>query len=169
MLGTDEFLDAVRDVLIAEGTGVAELTGTPLADLPDPAKPDGNVMVYRFGDADPSDAIAAASNRCKGISVTITDQGGDNLAEDAASPVLDAEAWVDVYINPNLRDRRRNKDLRPPGRIRDDIMQTLHQNATLLRDQHCQYETRVRGYSPVADPEYVVWRIRLTRTIQLHS
>lgn len=162
MTGIDPFLDALREALIATEGGVPELTGTPGQD-------DGNVQVFHLGNADPSDDIRSGMNRCKGVHVLIYDIGGDSEPDDANAPVINVDAVVELYVDPTKRDRRRDPSRRLPGEIRDDIMQTLHLNESILRDQHNFYDTTVRSYRPIADPEFVVYRITVRRSVYLHQ
>jgi hypothetical protein len=167
-LGIDSYLDRVRDVLISSDL-VPELVGTLSADLPPGASSDGNVMVYHFGEDDPSTDIQRGINRCKGVHVMITDMGGSADPSDADAPILQPQLFVDLYINPSMRSRKVNPDNRLPGEIRDDLMRCLHRHADLRDYSHHFYDATVTRYEPVADPDYVAWRIILARTIYLHA
>lgn len=155
MLGIDAFLDAVATLLADPEHGVAELS------------PD-NVLVWRHGESDPEEDIRRAIQACKGVSVLVLDQGGNSDPSDAAAPVILSETWVELYIDPVRQNRRKHPGVRLPGEIRDDIMRTVHASPLLMDpEDHSMFEAGVRGYQPVADPEYVVFRIRIERPIYL--
>lgn len=166
-LGIDEFLDLIRNVLVTDAT-VPELTGSPTEEDGTCTTP-GNVQVFHFGDADPFEDTQNAMNRSKGVHVLITDMGGSSDPNDGDAPIIQAEVAVELFIDPTLRNRRTNKALRRPSQIRDSIMQSLHLNPALRTANHNFYDAKIRGYQPVADPEFVVWRITLERTIYLHT
>ncbi|MBK1884101.1 hypothetical protein JIN85_16900 [Luteolibacter pohnpeiensis] len=157
-LGIDEFLDKVRAVLIAPETegGVPELT-------------DKNTMVFHHGESDPTEDIERGIRECKGVHVIILEDGGDNDPEDADAPVILTDLFIELFIDTTQRPRRVDSQLRLGGQIRDDIMQTLHMNQSLRNEQHAFYHTKVKGFRPIADPDYTAWRIRLQRCIYLHK
>jgi hypothetical protein len=154
-LDIDEFLEAIRTVLIDEADGVAELQAE-------------NVVVYQHGPSDPDEDIEAGIAHCQGVSVLVMDLGGDSDAE-AGNPEILSEAAVELYVDTTKRNRRKTPTLRTAGKIRDDIMQTLHRAAGLNSDEHSFYDAEVTGYRPIADPAYVVFRITVRRSIALHG
>lgn len=149
--GMDDYMDLVKTVLVA---GIAELTTD-------------NVVVYLMGLPDPDEDIRSGIARCHGVSCLITDQGGDSDPDDAESPCILSEIAVEIYLDPTKRNRRKTASLRTMAEIRESVMRLLHLNATLASGEHVYMEPRVKGYSLVADPDYVVSRIRLQRSIYL--
>ncbi len=150
----DDFLDAVKAALIDEAGGVDELT-------------DANVLVWHQGGADPTEDIARGVKKCAGISTLIYDMGGDSDPDDAASPVILSKCAIELFVDPTKRSLRANPALRKPGQIRDHMMRVLHANATIQDSEHCHMEPQVTGYKPLADPDYVCFRIILVRSILL--
>lgn len=154
MNSIDEFLDAVKEQLTHPDSGVAELTAA-------------NVIVWHHGLSDPDEDIKTAVGKCQGVSVLVYDQGGDADPEDAASPVIISQLAIELFLDPSKRNRRKSPSLRTAGSIRDDIMRCLHLSAILLDASHCHMESHIKGYKPLADPDYVAYRIRLDRPIAL--
>jgi hypothetical protein len=154
MLGIDSSLDAIAALLAHSTLGVAELSET-------------NVTVFHHGQSDPDEDIKAGCNKCKGVHVLVYDLGGDSDPMNADSPVIDIIAAVELYLDTTKRNRRKTPDLRLAGQIRDDIMRSLHLSPELMDGEHCHMEPRVKGYKPIADPNYVVYRILLQRSIYL--
>lgn len=148
-LETDEFLDAIRGVLIA---GVDELTA------------DG-VAVWHHGETDPDDDVKSGIAKCKGVSVLIYDLGGDAGADE---DVLKSTAAVELYIDPTKRNRRTHSELRLGSQIRNAIMRLLHRNRA-LRNQSASFDCRCRSYTPLVDPDYVAWKITVSHTIYLEE
>lgn len=155
-LAIDEFLEAIRTVLIDEVDGVAELRAE-------------NVVVFQHGISDPDEDIRAGIANCQGVSVLVMDLGGNNDDLEAGNPEIPAEAAVELYVDTTKRNRRRTPSLRLAGQIRDDIMQCLHRAPHLNSAEHSFYDATVTGYRPISDPDFVVYRITLRRLIALHS
>lgn len=153
MNSTDDFLDAVAGLLAASST-VPELTGD-------------NTLAWLHGASDPDEDIKRGSDKCQGVSALIFDMGGDSDPDDADSPVILSEVMVELYVDTTKRNRRKTPSLRSAGAIRDAIMRTLHLAPQLIDGEHCHMEPKVRGYRPIQDPDYVVFRIRLERPILL--
>ena len=149
MKNIDTFLDAIAAALIA---GMAEFTAA-------------NVRVWDGGQA-PDDDIAAGCGKCHGVSALIYDLGGDCDPDDDDNPVILAEAAVELYIDPTKRPKK-HTEMRIPGTLRDAAMTCLHLNPLLSPGEHSFYEAKIRGYKPVADPTYIVYRIRIRRVIEL--
>lgn len=146
-LETDAFLIAVSDALIAA------------ADLDELSA--ANITVWHHGENEPDEFIQASSRKSKGVSVIVYDLGG--TAPDAEADTIVAEAVVELYV---MTQKRRDAADRKGGAIRDSIMRALHRNST-LRNNAAYHDTRVRGYEPLADPEFTAWRIYLSRSIYL--
>jgi hypothetical protein len=149
-LDTDDFLVAVRTILI----------GSELL----PELEDANVVQWHHGETDPDEDIKTAIAKCGGVSVLIYDEGGDEDSPDA--DLIEAVAYVELYVDTTKRNRRKNTSLRLGGQIRDEIMRLLHRHAD-LRNTAAFADTRCRGYRTLADPEFAAWRITLTRKIYL--
>jgi len=145
-LETDAFLTAVRDQLI---TDVAECEAV-------------NTVVWLLGDNDPDEMIKAAVAKAAGVSVLIYDLGGDADDED----MIRAKAVVELYVSPTKTFRKTQQNARTAGAIRNDIMRTLHRSSA-LRNTSPNYDCRVLSYQPLADPEYVAFRITITHSIYL--
>lgn len=154
MTSIDSFLDSVKAVLIAANTGVAELSDT-------------NTTVFHHGLSDADEDIKRGIARCGGVHCLIYDLGGDSDPTDANSPVILSEVTVELYVDTTKRNRVKTPALRLAGAIRDEIMTCLHLNATLQATDHYHMETRVMGYRPLADPDYVAFAIRLQRPIYI--
>jgi hypothetical protein len=152
-MDVDSFLDAVKAALIAEG-GVPEIT-------------DANSVVWHHGEPDPDEDIKKGIAACKGVHVLIYDLGGDNADDKAGDPIIDALCAVELYVDTTKRNRRKTPALRLAGEIRNDIMVTLHRNTILNTSLHCQGDATVRGYKPLADPDYTAYRITVARSIFL--
>ena len=143
-----------------------ELVKTALVALDDF---DSNNVIVWDGNQDPTDDIAAGCLKAKGVSALIYDLGGDADPDEAAGPSILADAAVEIFIDPTKRRHRSTVGMLAPGALRDLVMASLHENETLNTGSHCPRETKVTGYKPVADPNYIVYRIRLRRTIVLTS
>lgn len=149
-LETNEFLEAIRSVLIAEDTGIPELTAE-------------GVTVWQHGETDPDEDVKAGISKCKGVSVLIYDQGGD-AGED--EDVMKATAAVELYIDTTKRNRRKTPSLRLGSQIRNEIMRLLHRNED-LRNTAAIFDCRCQSYTPLNDPDYVAWRMTVSHTIYL--
>lgn len=149
-LETDEFLDALRDTLLAPGTGIPELT-------------DKAVSVWHAGESDPDDDVKSGIAKTKGVAVLIYDLGGD---ADKDEDFIKATAAVELFIDASKRNRRVNPELRLGSQIRNSIMRLLHRNAD-LRNTAAYFDCRVSGYTPLTDPEFVAWRITVSHTLYL--
>lgn len=146
-LETDDFLIAVKAALIASDD-LGELTTD-------------NVTVWHHGENDPNEDIQAGARKCKGVSALVYDLGGSEA--DADADAITADAVVELYV---MTQKRRGASDRKGGEIRDSIMRCLHRHTT-LRNNAAYFDTRVRGYEPLADPEFTAWRIFLSRSIYL--
>lgn len=147
-LETDSFLDAVKTALLAS------------ADLPELAT--ANVAVWHHGDGDPDEAVREGIAKAGGVAVLVYDLGGTADSEDT----IRADAAVELYISPGKRSRKVDAARRLGGEIRDSIMRCLHRH-TDLRNTAAFFDCKVSGYVPLADPEFVAWRITLSRNIYL--
>jgi len=148
---SDTFLDLVKTALLA---GVPEL----VAD---------NVTVWHSGPSDPTEDIQRGIAKCHGVSALIHDLGGDSDPDDASAPVILARTAIELYVDTTKRNRTKTPTLRLPASIRDNIMTTLHANQTLLDGRHYHMEPRIKGYQPLADPDYVCYRVTLLSSIYL--
>lgn len=145
-LETDDFLTAVRSVLIA-GT-IPELEAK-------------NVVEWHHGDTDPLEDTGKGNALVKGVAVIIYDNGGDEDSADA--DMISAEASVELFVDTT---KRRGSGNRKGGQIRDAIMRLLHRHST-LRNTAAFADCRVSGYQTISDPDFAAWRITLTRRIYL--
>lgn len=150
-LETDAFLNALRAILIAPGTGVAELAA------------DEAVVVWHSGESDPDEDIKNGMAKTKGVSALIYDLGGE-AGED--QDTITASAAVELFVDTSKRNRRKTPALRLGSQIRNEIMRKLHR-AAALRNTAAFFDCRVRGYQPLADPDYTAWRITVSHTIYL--
>lgn len=148
-LETDAFLIAVRAALLAETEALPELA-------------ENNVSVWHHGANDPDEDIRNSIARGQGVAALIYDLGGDETGPD--TDIITALAAVELYVSPTKR--RASAGHRLGGEIRDAIMRSLHRHST-LRNTAAFFDTRVRGYEPLADPEFTAWRITLSRSIYL--
>lgn len=152
MTSIDSFLDSVKTAIAA---GVPELSSSEA------------VCVYHHGNSDPDEDIRAAVAKTNGVCCLVYDLGGDSDPDNALSPVILSEAVIELYVDTTKRNRRKDATLRTAGAIRDDIMATLHLNASVTNSEHIYMEPHITGYRPVADPDYVVYRISLKRSIYI--
>lgn len=154
MLGIDQNLDAIAELLADPDHGVAELT-------------EDNLTVWHHGETDPDEDITNGINKCRGVSALIYDLGGDTDPAEASNPVIYCTTAIELYVDTTKRNRRKTPELRLAGEIRDNIMRVLHLSPFLMDGAHCHMEPRISGYKPIADPAYVVFRILLRRSIIL--
>lgn len=154
-MDVDSFLDNVRTLLIGAG-GVPECLAA-------------NTVVWHHGDSDPDEDIKSGIAKCNGVHVMIYDLGGDSGDDGASQPIIDALCSVELFVDTTKRNRRKTPALRLGGKIRDDIMVTLHRAALLNDSLHCHGSATVRGYKPLADPDFTAWRITIGRSIFLDS
>lgn len=150
-LETDAFLTAVR-ALLTDGA-IPELTAA-------------GVVEYHHGETDPDEDIKAACAKCNGVSALVYDEGGDETGED--SDMIEALAYVELFVDTTKRNRRKTPSLRRGGEIRDAIMRHLHRHPS-LRNTAAWADARTRGYRTLADPDFAAWRITLSRKIYLQT
>lgn len=150
----DDFLDALASLLADEDDGVAEFT----AD---------NIVVWHHGEADPDEDIQRGMKKCRAVSLLIHDLGGETDPQAPSNPVISHEVALDLYVDPTKRNRRADSTLRLAGAIRDDIMRKVYRAHSLRGTQHSFFDTRVLRWSPLDDPDYVAYRITVSRPISL--
>lgn len=154
-LETDVFLTALKAVLLAAETSALKALPEATAD---------NVILWHHGVTDPADDIAAGIAKCKGVSFLIYDLGGDEVDKD--SDALTTTVIIELYVDTTKRNRTTHPELRLGGQIRDAVMRKVHRHPD-LRNKPAFFDTRVRGYVPLADDEVTAWRISISRTFFL--
>ena len=123
---------------------------------------DAGVVVYYHGETDPDEDVKEGVAKCLGVSVLIFELGGE-----ADEDVIPEQYAVQVYVDTTKRNRRKDPELRLASEIRDDIMRAIHRAAELRDNYQMLWDTRVKGWKPLDDGEYVAYQITLERKFHL--
>lgn len=146
-LETDDFLTAVREILIASDA-VPELGA-------------GNVVAWHAGQTDPLEDTGKGSAIAKGVAAVVMDFGGNETGDN--DDLIRADGAIELFVDTS---KHRGTGKRKGGQIRDAIMRLIHRH-TSLRNTAAFADARVTGYQVIEDKEFAAWRIHLTRTIYL--
>lgn len=146
---------------------IAEAIAAALdADATVPELTSANIVVRKTNFLAIAEDIANAAAQCAGIAAVLYDRGGDcREPENSDGPVVANELALELFIDPLKHDITQAPSKRSADKIRESIMESLHNLLLSERTQAPYDRVLVTGYTPLDDPEFAAWRINLRRRV----